>query len=244
MVADQNNAIGVYRIRNILNNKSYIGSSLKIQRRLKIHRDDLNKQISHSDKLQRAWNKYKEKNFEFSILVYCDKKNLLDVEESYIRKYDSVKNGYNACYRGRSALGVKRSKEFKEKCRKAQQEIIKRPGERKRRSEQVKKSFADGNRKPMTISKAERKRRSEFAKNRKKSKKEKIDISIRFRKLRKSKKFNAGLNIWNRSDRKRKFMAKTMSGYWADPVWKKRQIKKQRAAGKRRRQKHGTHKNS
>lgn len=226
MVEDRNKDIGIYQIKNIKNGRVYIGSSLKIEKRIRIHKDDLRKNTSHSNKLQRAWNKYGENNFKFTILEYCKKEQLLDKEEIYIRKYDSVENGYNACYRGRSALGVKRSKEFKEKCSISQKKVAKRPSESKRRSEQVKRSFAEGNRKPMTLSKSERKRRSEFAKTIEHSEKERNAASKRLKKLRKTRKFNDALNIWNKSEEKNSMMSSTMKEYWADPKWRERQLQK------------------
>jgi len=88
------NISGVYKITNKVNGKVYIGQSKHIEKRWIEHTRKLNKNEHHSKKLQRAWNKNGENNFEFeAILLSID--NLDDLELMYIDEYDSVNNGYN-----------------------------------------------------------------------------------------------------------------------------------------------------
>lgn len=54
---------GVYEIRNTLNNKRYIGSSINIYRRWRDHKRMLNLSVHPNKHLQSAWNKYGEKHF-------------------------------------------------------------------------------------------------------------------------------------------------------------------------------------
>lgn len=99
------NKPGIYYIKNIINNKVYIGSSLSVKRRITSHKNDLNKNNHHSVKLQRAVNKYGIENFEFDILEYMYfpkdyNKNtkiqyLESLEEYYIKYFNSYKKGYN-----------------------------------------------------------------------------------------------------------------------------------------------------
>ena len=88
--------IGIYKIENIINNKVYIGSSNNIERRWKEHIRLLNNNEHHSIKLQRAWNKYGENAFEFSVLEECDADRLLYLEQYYIDKFGSSFEGYNS----------------------------------------------------------------------------------------------------------------------------------------------------
>jgi group I intron endonuclease len=75
--------IGIYKIRNIVNDKCYYGSSKDIKKRWKRHRNDL-KNNNHNPLLQRAWNKYGESNFVFEIVEECNECELLKIEQKYL----------------------------------------------------------------------------------------------------------------------------------------------------------------
>lgn len=74
--------MGIYQIRNKINNKVYIGQSNNIQRRWQEHIYRLNKGDHENEHLQNAWNKYGADTFEFSILVECNDVNLLNELET------------------------------------------------------------------------------------------------------------------------------------------------------------------
>jgi group I intron endonuclease len=76
--------IGIYRIKNKVNNKCYYGSSKNIDKRWKRHKNELNKKKHINIILQRAWNKYGEKNFVFEIIEECDVSLLLKTEQNYL----------------------------------------------------------------------------------------------------------------------------------------------------------------
>ena len=85
------NICGIYQIRNKINNKSYIGSSVNISGRFSNHmnRDarkyywrDFYKDIMY----------YGQCNFEFIVLEECDKEKLIEREQYY---YDLIKPEYN-----------------------------------------------------------------------------------------------------------------------------------------------------
>ena len=64
--------IGVYCIKNIDNGKSYIGSSVRLNRRLVEHKSRLRHGHHGNQHLQRAWDKYGEDAFATEILLELD----------------------------------------------------------------------------------------------------------------------------------------------------------------------------
>jgi hypothetical protein len=114
---NSNNKIsGVYEIVNTINGHRYVGSSCDIKNRWREHVRDLNNNKHHSAYLQRAWNKYGEKYFIFSIIKECFPFILVSLEQGYINK---SKPEYNISPTAGSPLGVKHSDETKEKVSKA-----------------------------------------------------------------------------------------------------------------------------
>ena len=87
---------GIYRIRNLQNNKCYVGSSVNIYGRYGLHRWLLRVGRHHSAKLQNSWNKYGETNFKLEILEFCSEKELYERESYWMQELDSVQNGYNS----------------------------------------------------------------------------------------------------------------------------------------------------
>jgi group I intron endonuclease len=83
--------IGIYRIKNIINDKCYYGSSKDINKRWLTHKRDLNKNNHINILLQRAWDKYGGDNFIFEIVELCDVTDLLCVEQNYL----DLKPAYN-----------------------------------------------------------------------------------------------------------------------------------------------------
>ena len=89
---------GVYQIKNLVNNKIYIGSSANIWDRIWDHKCRLRKKCHANPHLQNAWDKYGEHNFEFSIVeVVHDIPILQDREQHWINVYEAYKRdkGYN-----------------------------------------------------------------------------------------------------------------------------------------------------
>jgi group I intron endonuclease len=88
--------IGIYQIKNIINNKRYIGQSNDILKRWLKHTSDLNKNKHHCNYLQYAWNKYGEINFIFEIIEKCNYEELNGKEMYYINKFKIDKISYNS----------------------------------------------------------------------------------------------------------------------------------------------------
>jgi group I intron endonuclease len=76
--------IGIYRIKNIINNKCYYGSAKNIKRRWVLHKSALKHNRHENIYLQRAWNKYGEEKFIFEIIEECEIDKLLIVEQKYL----------------------------------------------------------------------------------------------------------------------------------------------------------------
>lgn len=89
----------VYEIRNIVNDKRYVGqSSQKDQQRLWEHKTYLKKGNHQNRHLQRAWKKYGEENFVISILEECSSLDELNqLETYYVNLHQTLdrKFGYN-----------------------------------------------------------------------------------------------------------------------------------------------------
>lgn len=106
---------GIYRIRNIINNKCYIGSAINTNKRWNVHKHLLRKGKHFNDYLQNAWNKHSEQNFLFEIVESIKNKNILVQREQYY--LDILCPEYNICKRAESTYGASfyKSEEFKSK---------------------------------------------------------------------------------------------------------------------------------
>lgn len=88
---------GIYLIRNVINDKIYIGSTSNLKIRRNKHISDLKNNKHHSYHLQKAYNKYGESNFQFIIIELIENTNdintlkniLIELEQKYIVLYDS-----------------------------------------------------------------------------------------------------------------------------------------------------------
>lgn len=114
------NIVGIYKIKNTINNKIYIGQSGDIKWRWTHHRSDLRGGYHSNKHLQGAWKKYGEDAFEFSIVEETTKEKLNERERYWITYYDSVNSGYNFDYGGDGVYGYKHSDEEINKMRRIQ----------------------------------------------------------------------------------------------------------------------------
>ena len=105
---------GVYRILNTATGKCYVGSAVYIKGRWSFNRSCFKNKIQ-SPKLQNAWNKYGEKNFEFYILELCLPEQQTEREQYWMDFYDSCKNGYNSKPKAENSLGYKHTAEARKK---------------------------------------------------------------------------------------------------------------------------------
>lgn len=107
------NKSGIYQIRNLTNNKIYVGSAVNFRERKNIHLYHLRLNKHHSQYLQRSYNQHGEENFTFEALEYVEnKENLIEREQHYI---DILVPHYNICKVAGSNLGRRNSEEVKRK---------------------------------------------------------------------------------------------------------------------------------
>jgi len=106
---------GIYQIRNIINDKRYIGSAASIggfDVRWGAHFRNLRHFIHVNSYLQNAWNKYGEKSFIFEILELCKPELCLEREQYYLdailfascndKRFNEL--GYNICRKADSPM--------------------------------------------------------------------------------------------------------------------------------------------
>lgn len=95
-----------YRIRNIKNNKSYIGVSVNLQSRKRQHFLELKKGIHHNLKLQRSFNIHGPSSFVFEIIEENIPAEIIYQREiELISFYNTYELGYNMT-RGGDGAGI------------------------------------------------------------------------------------------------------------------------------------------
>lgn len=99
----------VYRIKCLINNRIYIGSTSDINSRIINHKSSLRNKKHRNKYLQEDYNKYGEDCFEFEILeVVENDSDLLNIEQWYLNNTDCLidKGGYNILIKAGSPEGV------------------------------------------------------------------------------------------------------------------------------------------
>ena len=133
----------IYRIKNKITKKSYIGESKK--KDVKWRWSEHKKTIENNKgcpALRDAVKKYGIENFEFSIIIICFDDERFKYEKEYIKKYNTVvPNGYNITNGGEGGgfQGKKHTEQVKADIRnKSKQKYIDNPELRKQISERNK----------------------------------------------------------------------------------------------------------
>ena len=113
--------MGIYYIKNLINNKIYIGQSVNITKRFNTHKHSLRHNLHNNSHLQSSFNKYGEENFEFGLIKSVKERYLNKLEKLYIKKYDSTNptKGYNHATGGNSNSGWIVPQEIRDKMSKA-----------------------------------------------------------------------------------------------------------------------------
>lgn len=119
--------IGVYQILNTVTGRCYVGSTVDIRRRWIEHRTNLNCHRHHTIGLQRAWDKYGQAAFAFSILELTAPGDLLAREQHWIDALKAYGRGYNGRPLATSNLGHPTSDETRRKIGEAHRAAGHRP---------------------------------------------------------------------------------------------------------------------
>lgn len=137
---------GIYIIKNLVNNKVYIGKSKNIYFRIKQHITHLNTKSKDENRhLINSWHKHGRKNFEYSVIEYLefDENVLKERELFWMEFYNSLnrKKGYNLRKDAKTNCEV--TKETREKCRISQIKRFEDDNERKKIGESTKKFWKE-----------------------------------------------------------------------------------------------------
>lgn len=87
----------IYQIENLVTHESYIGQTINIQQRKNRHFSRLRNNSHINKKLQNSFNKYGEQEFHFRYWEFEieNREELDNLECEYIKKYNSLNNGFN-----------------------------------------------------------------------------------------------------------------------------------------------------
>jgi group I intron endonuclease len=85
---------GIYMIKNEINGKFYIGSTKNINMRFSTHKSKLKHNKHDNIHLQRSYNKYGDV-FSYIILENVEVEKLLEIEQTYLDKYNDDELFYN-----------------------------------------------------------------------------------------------------------------------------------------------------
>lgn len=93
----------IYKITNTLNDKIYIGQTVKtVEKRFQQHKNNRNKPYFSQIVLYKAFNKYGFENFTCEIIEEVENDKLDEREKYWIEYYDSYFNGYNSTLGGKA----------------------------------------------------------------------------------------------------------------------------------------------
>lgn len=93
----------IYKITNTINNKIYIGRTVKtVQKRFTQHKNNSNKEYFSQIVLYKAFNKYGIENFKCEEIEKVSNDKLDEREKYWIEYYDSYFNGYNSTLGGKA----------------------------------------------------------------------------------------------------------------------------------------------
>lgn len=89
--------VGIYKITNNINGKTYVGQSNNIERRFAQHKSPNEQERAQSKPLYKAFKKYGIEHFSFEVIEECSIEELDNREIYWIKELNSLvsQNGYN-----------------------------------------------------------------------------------------------------------------------------------------------------
>ena len=119
---------GVYIIRNTINERLYIGSTIDFNKRRYNHWRLLKADGHGNAFLQADWNKHRPQDFEFQILKKVSSNRILYEEQLLLDEFfDNQKQCYNICSVAGNTLGIKKGPMSPEQKKKISQALKGRP---------------------------------------------------------------------------------------------------------------------
>lgn len=133
---------GIYRISNLHTGDCYIGQASNLQKRRHNHLSDLRKQQHGNQRLQRAWNKYGASAFLYAVIEICPIESLTEREDHWMNwcRERGIEL-YNMCPAAGSVLGLKHSKESRDKHSENAKRYMSNPNTRARLRESSKRQW-------------------------------------------------------------------------------------------------------
>jgi group I intron endonuclease len=104
---------GIYAIRHIDSDWSYIGSATSIYNRWRGHRSDLRRNRHHCPHLQNAWNKHGESAFAFQVLEICLKEQVILYHREQVWMDLTSSRLYNTSHQSEPRIGQTMSPEHR-----------------------------------------------------------------------------------------------------------------------------------
>jgi len=118
----------IYKIRNVINEKFYVGSTVDSRKRFWEHRKDLRSGNHTSKALQRAWDKYGEDCFKFEIVERLSaKEELYPAEQKWLDEHHGKDYCYN-CSKSADTPMRNATPEMREHLSKKTKEWLERDG--------------------------------------------------------------------------------------------------------------------
>ena len=107
----------IYKIRNVVNGKFYVGSTVDTRVRFQCHRRQLRKGKHHCLPLQYAWNKYGEDCFKFEVVEKVESADqLFEIENRWLEEHHGKPHCYNVSKCADAPMrGLKFSREHRNK---------------------------------------------------------------------------------------------------------------------------------
>jgi group I intron endonuclease len=102
----------IYKAKNTVNGKVYIGFDSNWPNRIRTHKTDFNRKNTY---FYYAIRKYGWSNFEWDVIYQSKDKDhtLNEMEKYFINEYDSYNEGYNLTFGGEGTIGFKFSESSK-----------------------------------------------------------------------------------------------------------------------------------
>lgn len=222
---------GVYRIRNTVNGKFYIGSSVNIRWRAHKHLSQLRRGVHRNAHLQASFNRHGEQAFCFEMVEVCDAADLLRCEQRHI---DALSPHYNICQIAGNTLGYRHTAESR-----AKMAVVNKGNQR-----HFGKRHTAETRRTLSVLASQRRASPETrAKIAKSGLGNKSNTGRKLPPDHVEKVAAASLRMWNGEDKeqRRQAAAERARARWADPEWKAQQAAKIKAGKAERLAREGTH---